>query len=132
MRSAAHGAVDIANRRDGDGNVDRVAVFVTAYGLEVVYPVASPDAFQNRILLVLAIFRQQHGHVTEPRLFRRIAVQPFRPGVPCENDAVETLAYDGVLRGTDDGRQLRRSGLEPRTLRHVAGDVRGSDNYAGG
>src|SRR5215210_6527470 len=60
-RSAYDIALRVLNRGDGQRDVKPPAVFGQAYGLEVVYLLPPPEAFEYSGYLVGAFRRHQHG-----------------------------------------------------------------------
>src|SRR6266446_4697647 len=62
-----------------------------------------PDAVENCRFLVVAFRRDENRDRFADHLFGRVAEEPLCSPVPSGDDAVEVLAYDGIIRGLDDG-----------------------------
>jgi hypothetical protein len=93
----------VADRRDGDGNVDASAILAEALGLEVLDRFAAQDCRVEPFLFVVMIARYQLEDGLADDLFGRVAEDRLRRPVPTGDDTVEGLADDGVFRRFDDG-----------------------------
>jgi len=116
-------AVDIAQRRNADRNIQSAPVFGQAQRFVVFDAHAARNLSQDFRDLMRTIIRHQHGNVLADHLFRRISVDAFRPAVPGGNRAIETLGQNGIFRGVNNrgqprpvfadllGRSLRKLGM---------------------
>src|SRR5262245_52918723 len=89
LRRADDSAVGVLQRRYGEGDIDRIAVLVPAYGLVVIDVLAAPDTRQDFRFLIRAVGRNQDGDRPADRLFGGIAEQALRAAIPARDDAVE-------------------------------------------
>ena len=64
---------------------------------------AAADALDNRILLILAVGRNQNPAGLADDLLGRIAEKPRRAIVPTCDRVIETFADDRIVAGLDDG-----------------------------
>ena len=108
----------------------RLPVPRDADGLEVVDPLAPPDAGQHLVLLGAAVVGDDEGDVPAHRLRGGPAEDALGPGVPGGDDAVERLADDRVVRGVDDGGEARLGDLASALRGDVPGDLGGAHDPA--
>jgi hypothetical protein len=87
----------IPDRGNRDGDRDPPAILGDADSLAVVDAPAGTDAFDDALLLVVQLWRDQRRDVPADHLFGLVAEDPRRPGVPGLHDAVERLADDRVI-----------------------------------
>ena len=114
-----HPAAGVADRREGQGNVDPLAVLVHADRLERLDLDPLPELLEHRRHQRPLVRGDDQVQRAADRLAGRVAVDPLRPGVPARDDPVERLADDAVLRRVDDGGQplaLLLRPLEPRDV----------------
>ena len=97
LGSAENLARLVAHRRNGQRDLDQLAVLAAAHGLEVVNLVTSAQAAQDALFFVMAVFWNDQRDGLSDGLGRRVAEQPFRPPIPGGYDAVEGLAEDRVV-----------------------------------
>ena len=98
----------VANRRDGDRDIDLAPVFANTHRLEVLYPFAAPNFFQNDGLFPQPLRRQQPQNGLANHLGGRVAKHAFGSRVPTGNDTVQRLADDGLVGGMNDGLRTAR------------------------
>ena len=110
----------------GDGNVDQLAVFALAHGVEGRDPLSAPQAGDDAGFLFVAIGAHQERDGLADGLFCGVAEDPLGPLVPTRDDPVEGLADDGVVRKIDhEGKALRRRhGLLQLLVGHSRGLAR--------
>ena len=112
----------VAERGDGQGDVEPAAVLGHPHRLEVLDPLPAAEPRQDLALLV----RRSGGMIRvigwPTASSARVAEEPLGPGVPRADDAVERLADDRVVGRLDDGRQPRLGLLGPPALGDVAED----------
>ena len=137
LGQADHLAIGRDDRRRRDRHIDQPAVLGTAHGVVRGDGLALGDPEAELPVLVEAVWRHQQ---LEPRaadhLRRRIAKQPFGPGVPFDDGAVQACADDGIGGRIDNCRAARHFGLQlqpaPAALRLSVDDGRQqrSDGHA--
>jgi len=94
--------VIVPDRRDGQRDIDDLAVLASPTRFEMVDPLAPPNPVENAGGLVLLAWRQQDGDRLADHLGGRIAENRLGAAVPIGDDAVERLADDGIVRRGDD------------------------------
>ena len=119
LRGADDAALGVADRGDGQGDVERRPSFATRTVSKCSTRSPAAEPLQDRALLVQPLRRDDQGDRLADGLVGRVAEEPLGPGVPRADDAVERLADDGVVGRLDDGRQPRPGLLGPLPL----GDV---------
>jgi len=77
---------------------DPAAVFSQPGCLVVLHGLPALDAFQNFTFLVRAIRREQKRHGPAFGLCSRIPVEPLRTSIPCQNDSIQRLTDNCVVR----------------------------------
>ena len=83
--------------------MDRVTVLSHPHGFEVRHALAVPDLVKDLLFLIFLSGRQQKPHRFSNRLFRRIAVNTFRTGVPGLDRSGQIFADNRILGGLDKG-----------------------------
>jgi hypothetical protein len=81
------------------------------------HPFTATDAVQNAWLLINAFRWHQNAYRLADHFFRPVAKNPFGAAVPSDNNAVQVLADDPVIRRFNDGRGAK-------LLRRLLGNVR--------
>ncbi len=115
-------ALGVADRRDGERDVDDGAVLPPPLRLVVVDLLAAADAAEDALGVLDGLGRHEHGDVPADDLLGGVAEDAFRPLVPARDDAVEVLRGDDVVGGLDDGGELLVQQLRPPLLGDVAED----------
>ena len=90
-------------RGDCQRDVEKAAVLALPDRLEVMNPLASVDLVEDCRLFIAPVEGNDDRNRLADGLLRGEAEQPLRAVVPAENDAVEILRQDGVIRGFDNG-----------------------------
>ena len=73
---------------------------------------AAPYAFENDILFMVVLRRDQDGYRLADDLFSEVAVDTLCALVPARDDSIEILTYYRVIAKLDDGsKQLALSRL---------------------
>ena len=121
----------VADRGDGQRDVEPAAVLARPHRLEVLDPLAAAEPVQDVALLVQPLGRDDQGDRPADGLGGGVAEEPLGPGVPRPDDAVERLADDRVVGRLDDGGQPRLGLLGPLPLGHVAEDQDRADRARG-
>src|SRR5215475_14288894 len=78
-------------------------------GFIVLDALVASDALKNHRFFIVPVGWNQKRNRLADGLVGRIAEEPLRALVPARDDAIEVLAYDGVVAGFDDGRELLQS-----------------------
>ncbi len=123
LRGADDAAGGIENRRHGDGNGKRRAVFPLAHGLEVIDALSAPDARQHLIFFALAIRGNEQPDRLADNLVRRVLKHPLRRTIPRLDDAVQVFAQNRVVARLDDGGEVLGRTLPAGERARVARDV---------
>ena len=97
----------VTDRRDGERDLDQRAVLAPADRLEVVDPLATPDALEDRRHLVLPPRWRQERDRPADHLGGSVAEEALGGAVPAGDDAVEGLAHDRVVGALDERGQER-------------------------
>jgi hypothetical protein len=106
LRRSHNLAIGVANRRNGERDIEQPAILRLSHRLEALDALAATQALENDVLLVLPIVgNQQRNDGLPHRLLRRIAEEALSGRVPRRDDAVERRADDRVVRRFDDGRK---------------------------
>src|SRR5208282_4725951 len=109
-RRADGPAVQVADRRDGEGNVDEAAILAPTHRLELADALAATGLVEDRRFFLETVEGSDDRHRLADRLLGGEAEEPLGPLVPGEDHAVEILRQDRVVRGFDDrGVMLRRA-----------------------
>ena len=98
-------SVGIHDRRDRHGDINDFPVLAAAAGFEMLDPLSPADAVQNFLLLILLARRQKQGDRAPHDFLGAIAEDFLGRLVPIRHQAIQTLAYDGVIGRGDDGRK---------------------------
>jgi hypothetical protein len=69
---------------------------------------APPDAFENLGFLVFPARRNKNRNGVADNFLRRISEYSLRAAVPAFDDAIEVLAYNGIIRGLYNGGHVPR------------------------
>ena len=91
-------APGVADRRDGEGNVDPRPILALADRLVMIDPFTTKNAPDDDRLLVVPVLGNEERHRPADDFVRAIAEDSFRPSVPARDDAVQILADDPVFR----------------------------------
>ena len=86
----------------GERDVDHAAVLAPPNGLEVVDGLAAANLLEDRGLLVAARLGNDQRHRLPDRFRGGISEQALRSPVPAQDDFVEVLGQNGVVRRLDD------------------------------
>ena len=97
----------IADGRNGERDVEQLAVFAAPEGFEVFDAFAGGDFAEDLGLFGLKLGRDEHEDGLADDLVRLIAEEPGGSGIPTGDDTLEILADDGVVGGVDDGGELQ-------------------------
>ena len=103
LRRANHPSVLVANRRDGERDVEQRAVLALPHGLEVIDALVTPDSREHFVFLRAPLLWDDQGDRPANHLVGGVAEHLLRGAVPALDDAVEILAHDRVVGGLDDG-----------------------------
>ena len=98
-------AVGIADRGDGQRDIDDAAVFRASLRLVMVHPFAAADSLEDPPHVLNAFRRHQQRDVLPDDLLGRVAEDSLGPTIPAGDDPFERLADDGIVRRLDDGRE---------------------------
>jgi len=107
LRGAHDVAGGVPDGRHRDRHVDEPPVLGATHGLEVIDPLAPPDAREHVVLFRPPILGNDQRDGAADGLRRRPAESPLGGGVPGCDDAVERLAHDDVVRRRHDGGEPR-------------------------
>ena len=124
------GAVE--DGRDGQGDIDHLAVLALAHGFEMVGALAAADALKDTRLLVMSVGGNDGRDRLADDLFREVPEQPFRALVPGGDHTIEVLADDRVVRRFNDRDQSPLHAFSARVLAYVDQHVHRADEGAGG
>ena len=91
--------------RDGQGDRDRVSQLALANGFEMVDVLPAPDAGQDFTFLIAPIPRNNNCDRLPDCFFCGVSEHALRALVPARDDAIEVLAYNGVVTELDDCRK---------------------------
>ncbi len=105
LGSTDDGTGPVSDRRDRQRYVDKAAVLASPCRLVMVDPLASADALEDGRHLRLVTGRRQDEDVPALDLRSSIAEQALGRPVPAGDDALESLADDGVIGVLDDRSQ---------------------------
>ncbi len=98
------------------------SVLRNADRLEVIDSLSPRDPREDLVFLVEPIGRDDQGDRPTNGLVGRVAEEPFGPGIPRADHAVEGFADDGVMGGFDDCCETRLRLFGRSALGHVAED----------
>ena len=107
LRGADDRAGVVADRRDGQRDVERPAVLGDPHGLEMLDALAAAQPREDVVFFGLPLGRDQHPDRPADELVGRIAEQPLGGGVARLNDAVEILREDRIVGRVDDRGEVR-------------------------
>src|SRR5690606_30865990 len=91
----------VADRRDGQRDVEPPAVFREPYGLEVLDASPGPDSREDLVLLGVPLRRNQHVDRPPYELLRGVAEDPLAALVARADHSVQVLRDDRVGRRLD-------------------------------
>src|SRR6185312_4700018 len=109
----ARGILQKGNREQ---NVHQTAVLALPDGVARFDAFSAPYPGENRRFLFHPVGRHEHPNGFPDDLFGRIAVEAFRPLVPCRDDCREIGADDRVVTGLHDLRKAPEAVLAPAQL----------------
>ena len=95
-------AVVAKHRRDGDLDVNDSAVAVEALRPQIADTLSTSNRCQETIELIEAVQGHQHADVLSEDLPRCESVETLCGFVPRDDDAINGLPDDGVIRGRDE------------------------------
>ncbi len=95
----------IADRRNGDEDIDLRAVLATPHRLVMIDALSARDLGNDLVLFAHPVGRKEDGERTTEHLLGGVAEDCFRRPVPARHGAVQGLADDGVAGRLDDGRE---------------------------
>ena len=112
LRGADNGPARIFDGRDGQGDIEKGAVFAPAFRLEMLNPLALPEPRENVELFLLTIHgNEQSRHWLPNRFVGCVPEQTLRTLVPTGNDSIQIFTDDRVVGGVHDGAEERRSSV---------------------
>ena len=129
LRSTDDPSRFVEHGRDRKRDVDETAVLAPADGLEVIDPLAAPDARKNLGLLAQPVMRDQDGDGPADDLLGLESEQPLRALIPSRDDPVEILADDGVFRGFHDRGKMPGRALGAKPFGDIA-QISGKEHRA--
>src|SRR5581483_3897195 len=106
LGSADDPAGCVADRRDGEGDVEELAGFGAADGIEVLDTLAGSDLGDDHGLVAMQMLGDEGEDGFADDLLGGVAEDALGGFVPAGDDAVEVLADDGVVGAFDDGGEL--------------------------
>src|SRR5262249_3281252 len=106
LRGADDPAMIIPHRRNCERDIDQPAVLATAHRLVMLDALAAADTSEDARLFRLQIIRNDRGDRLADHLFGGIAELAFGARIPTDDDGVEVLADDCVIRRFDDAGEL--------------------------
>ena len=101
-------ALLVFDRRNGEGNIDEAPVLAPSNRLIVINAFAAADTFEDHGLLLVEILRNEDRHRPPHGLLRAIAEEDLGATIPSQNNAVQILGKDCVVRRFNDGRIVLR------------------------
>ena len=103
-RGADDPTVRVTDRRGGERNVEEASILAPPHRLELADAFAASDRVEHGQLLVAPVDRNDDRRQIADRFLRPITEQPFGSRVPAQNDAVDRLRKDRIVRRFDDRR----------------------------
>ena len=91
-------SLTVFHRRDAHGNVNSSAVFPNTHGFKMIHSFTVSDPRQDCWFLGMALGRNEHEHWFANGFLWGIPKQPFCCRVPTEDDTVQGLADDRIIR----------------------------------
>ena len=91
-------------------------------------PLTPTDALEDHRFFVVSIGRNKYGHRPADGFLGRVAKEPLGRAVPTDDDAVEVLGKDRVVRRFDDRRVVLRGVISRQTFPASAPGTRRSSN----
>ena len=121
-RSACERARRAFDRRNRQGHVDPLAIFLHPHGFIMMNMFAAFELRENVVDIIVAR-RCQQANILADDFFGAIAVEPFSAGVPTEDRAVQLLADNRIVRRLDKRGQKGQGVFRLLALGHVYGDT---------
>src|SRR4030095_1605463 len=104
------------NWRDGQGDWNERAILALTDGLVVPHRFAGPNLRQNEIFLALTHFLSDDADRPADRLRRRAAEHALRGCIPRQNDPLQILTDDWVIRRIDNLCEMPRRKIVGRVF----------------
>ena len=96
-----------------------------ADSLKVFDAIAGTNLAQDHRFIAVKLWRNDGQHVTSNDLVRGVTEDPLSGSVPVGDHAIQVFAYDGIIRGVNDGSQLAGRAF----VKSLLGDI---TRYLGG
>src|SRR5262245_47449518 len=103
LRRTHDPAFGIFDRRDGQRNHNQSAILALANRFIMFDMLSASNTLKNDTFLFASVCRNQNRDRSADRLFCGIAEHSLCAPVPTCNDAIQSLAYDRVMTGLDNG-----------------------------
>ncbi len=115
-------AGSVIDRRDGHRHVDIDPILSAPAGFEFVNRLAGPQTFENSIVFLQQIGREDRRDGASDHLFGRVAEHFLRRRVPAEHNSVESLRENCIVRRCDDACEQKAVALQPRVFLDLVGE----------
>ena len=104
---AGYGACLIADRRNGDNDVERPAILVKPDGLKVGDRLARRNISEKGLFLLQPVRRDDVADRLADHLLFAITEHALSGAIPADDDTLKRLAHDGIGGGGDCGGRQR-------------------------
>src|SRR5579863_2708804 len=113
-------ALSILDGRNRHGNIQQSPVFSFADGFEMINALPPSEGCENTSLFFETVWRDDQSNMLANRFFGSVTKNSLCGFVPIDDDAVEILRDNGILRGFDDGSEATLYLLGSLALANVA------------
>src|SRR5579872_1288618 len=130
LRRADNTSCVILDRRNRKRKSEQPPILTPAKRLEMIDSFTSFQSFKNLRFLIPTIFGNDQGDVPAHSFLAGVTEQPLRALIPTGDDAVQSLADNGVVGGIHNSSEKAACALAFVALcflKHLTGDFDGVD-----